>query len=189
MRKDGTVIDVSISVSPIHDAAGTITGAATVARDITERNRAADQIRAYQDQINRAERLETVGQLAGGIAHDVNNMVGAIIGFAELITTETDNRAAVIHDAKLILASAQRAGRLTKELLTISRRLPAQPKPSTQHPHHRYPRPARRQHGHISCAGPGRRRSPTSTPTPGGSSRPCSTWPSTPAMPCRTAAP
>ena len=128
VRKDGTVIDVSISVSPIHDAAGTITGAATVARDITERNRAADQIRAYQDQINRAERLETVGQLAGGIAHDVNNMVGAIIGFAELITTETDNRAAVIHDAKLILASAQRAGRLTKELLTISRRLPAQPK-------------------------------------------------------------
>jgi len=128
VRKDGAVIDVSVSVSPVRDAAGTITGAATVARDITDRNRAEAQIRAYQDQINRAERLETVGQLAGGIAHDVNNMIGAIIGFAELITTETDNRAAVIDDARQILATAQRAGRLSKELLLLSRRLPAQPK-------------------------------------------------------------
>jgi two-component system cell cycle sensor histidine kinase/response regulator CckA len=128
LRNDGTVIDVSISVSPIFDAAGRITGVAAIARDITERNRAEAEMRAYQDQISRTERLETVGQLAEGVAHDVNNMVGAIIGFAELITTETDNRAAVIHDARQILAASQRAGRLTNELLILSRRLPAQPK-------------------------------------------------------------
>lgn len=128
LRKDGTVIEVSVSVSPIRDPTGTITGAATIARDITGRNRAEAQIRVYQDQINRAERLETVGQLADGVAHDVNNMVGAIIGFTELITTETDNRAAVLHDARQILATAQRVGRLTKELLILSRRLPDQPK-------------------------------------------------------------
>ncbi len=128
LRNDGTVIDVSISVSPIRDAAGKITGAATIARDITERNRSEAEMRAYQEQISRTERMETVGQRAGGVAHDVNNMVGAIIGFAELITTETDNRAAVIHDARQILATSQRAGRLTKELLILSRRLPAQPK-------------------------------------------------------------
>ncbi len=128
LRKDGTPIEVSVSASPIRDPTGVIAGAATIARDITERNRAEAQIRAYQDEIHRAERLETVGQLAGGVAHDVNNMVGAIIGFTELITTETDNRAAVLHDARQILATAQRAGRLTKELLILSRRLPAQPK-------------------------------------------------------------
>jgi two-component system, cell cycle sensor histidine kinase and response regulator CckA len=128
LRHDGTVIDVSISVSPIRDATGRITGAATIARDITDRNRSEAEMRAYQEQLSRTERLETVGQLAGGVAHDVNNMVGAIIGFAELITTETDNRAAVIQDARQILATSQRAGRLTKELLILSRRLPAQPK-------------------------------------------------------------
>ena len=134
LRKDGTVIDVSISFSPVRDAAGAVTGAATIARDVTERNQAEAQIRAYQDQIHRAERLETVSQLADGVAHDVNNIVGTIICFAGLITTETGNRAAVIHDARQILATAKRAGRLTNGLLILSRRMPAQPKtinPST----------------------------------------------------------
>ena len=80
-----------MSPSPPHPSAtptGVIAGAATIARDITERNRAEAQIRAYQDEIHRAERLETVGQLAGGGRPRFNNMVGAIIGFTELITTK-----------------------------------------------------------------------------------------------------
>ena len=127
VRKDGALIDVSVSVSPILDASETVTGAAAVARDITDRNRAAAQIRVYQDQIHRAERLETVGQLAGNIAHDFSNMIGAIIGFAGLITRETADRGAVAQDARQILVTAQRAARLTKELLVISRRLPNEP--------------------------------------------------------------
>jgi len=125
---DGTVIDVSISVSPTLDAAGQVTGAATVARDITERNRATAQIRAYRDQISRAERMETVGQLAGGVAHDFNNLLGAIIGFANLIAQETADPAAVAEDAREIIATAHRAAQLTRDLLILSRRAPTQPR-------------------------------------------------------------
>src|SRR5450756_1344505 len=85
LRKDGTVIDVSVSVSPVRDDDGQVTGFSTVARDITAQVRAAAQIRQYQEQASRAQRLETVGQLAAGVAHDFNNMLGAIAGFASLI--------------------------------------------------------------------------------------------------------
>ena len=127
VRKDGTVGDVSVSVSPILDATGAIIGAAAVARDITEQRLAAAQIRAYQEHIHRAERMETVGQLAGGIAHDFNNLLGAIAGFADLITRETDDQAAVTHDAREILTTAQRAAHITRQLLALSRRVPTDP--------------------------------------------------------------
>ncbi len=191
LRKDGTVIDVSISFSPVRDAAGAVTGAATIARDVTERNQAEAQIRAYQDQIHRAERLETVSQLADGVAHDVNNIVGTIICFAGLITTETGNRAAVIHDARQILATAKRAGRLTNGLLILSRRMPAQPKtinPSTLIASVR-DLLAASIGPHITLRLDLADDAPDIYADPGGSSRPCSTWPSTPATPCPTGAP
>lgn len=119
-RKDGSVIEVSVSVSPIRDASGEITGAATVARDITER-------RAHEARIRQTERMETVGQLAGGIAHDFNNMLGAIMGYAALIAGETADQPALRADVEEILAIAGRAAGLTRELLIFSRKEPSQP--------------------------------------------------------------
>ena len=127
IRKDGTIGDVSVSISPILGDDGTITGAAAVARDITEHNRADAQIRTFQDHIHRAGRLETVGQLAGAVAHDFNNLLGAIIGLADLVTQETADEAAVKRDAREIFAAAQRAAQLTRQLLALSRRAPAEP--------------------------------------------------------------
>jgi PAS domain S-box-containing protein len=125
VRKDGTVIDVSVSVSLVRDAAGQVTSFATVARDITGQVRAADQIRAYQEQASRAQRLETVGQLAAGVAHDFNNMLGAIAGFASLIKDSTDPDAS--DDARQILAAVDRASRLTRSLLLAGRRAITRP--------------------------------------------------------------
>jgi PAS domain S-box-containing protein len=126
VRKDGTVIDVSVSVSPVRDAAGRLTGFAAVARDITDQLRAADRIRSYQEQAARTQRLETVGQLAAGVAHDFNNMLGAIAGFADLIRTGEDPRDAS-DDAGHILAAVDRASSLTKELLLVGRRAVTNP--------------------------------------------------------------
>src|SRR5580692_1722203 len=77
-RKDGTIIDVSVRISPIRDQPGTVTGASAVARDITGRNQAEAQRRALEQELRRSDRLETLGQLAGGIAHDFNNLLAAI---------------------------------------------------------------------------------------------------------------
>jgi hypothetical protein len=127
VRKDGALIDVSVSISPVRDASGAVVGAATVARDVTEHHRALAERQASEARLHQAERMETVGQLAGGVAHDFNNLLGAIIGFAGLVADASADRPAVRADAEQILGAAQRAARLTRELLTFSRREPSQP--------------------------------------------------------------
>ncbi len=129
VRKDGTVIDVSVSVSPIRDATGVVVGAATVARDVTERNRAAAERSGMESRLRQAERLETVGLLAGGIAHDFNNLLGAILGYASLVAAATAGDPEVRADAEKIQAMARRAGRLTRQLLIFSQRELTQPEP------------------------------------------------------------
>ena len=94
LRKDGTRVEVSVSVSGIYDPYGKIVGVASVTRDITEQNR-------MQRTLAQTERLESLGQLAGGVAHDMNNLLTIIlnhVGFA-LGTLERDNpaRDEVIH--------------------------------------------------------------------------------------------
>jgi len=121
-RKDGTVLDVSVCISPIRDQQGTVTGASTVARDITER------IRAEQERY-RSDRLETLGQLAGGIAHDFNNMLAAITNYAGFIAEATAARPRVQADAVQIQAVASRGARLARQLLIFGRQEPAEPVP------------------------------------------------------------
>jgi PAS domain S-box-containing protein len=85
------------------------------ARDQTERHRLEEQVR-------RAQRMEAVGQLAGGLAHDFNNVLTAITGYAELLSWEFPADSPTGEHISEILQAAQRAGRLTKELLTFGRR-------------------------------------------------------------------
>jgi len=127
VRKDGVVIDVSISVSPIKNSEGVVTGAATVARDITERNRAETALLDMMTRLHRSERMEMAGELAGWIAHDFNNLLGAILGYAELIAQDPVAKPTVRSDARQIQAAAERASRLTTDLLSFSRRNPGRP--------------------------------------------------------------
>lgn len=127
-RKDGTMVDLSVSVSPITDANGVVVGAATIARDITERLRAQDERRALEAHLQQALRMETVGQLASGIAHDFKNLLSIVVAYAE----HAEDLAAD-HDAELratlseIRVAANRAVVLTNDLLAFSARVPAKP--------------------------------------------------------------
>ena len=94
-RKDGTIFDVSISVSPIRDASGLVTGSATVARNVTERVRLEADRRALEQHVRHVERLESLGNLAGGVAHDFNNLLAIILNYAAFVAEETAAQPAV----------------------------------------------------------------------------------------------
>jgi PAS domain S-box-containing protein len=120
-RKDGTTVDVSLSVSPIRDAQGVVTGAATLARDITMPMRLAAERREMEHKLERAQRLESLGQLAGGIAHDFNNLLAVIVNYAGFAAEQTCDPA-LRADIGQITAAAKRAARITKQLLIAGRR-------------------------------------------------------------------
>ena len=123
LRRDGSLVDVAISASPIFDADGTtIMGVAAIFRDITQQKRIATQVR-------HAQRLESVGRLAGGVAHDFNNLLMAITGYAELIRMDLPTDAPQQEDVRALLASAERGARLTRQLLAFGRRQVLNPVP------------------------------------------------------------
>jgi PAS domain S-box-containing protein len=126
-RKDGTIVDVSVCISPIRNQQGTVTGASAVARDVTERNLAEARHRSLEQELRRSDRLETLGQLAGGIAHDFNNLLAAITNYASFIAEATAARPRVQADAVQIQAVASRGARLARQLLIFGRQEPDEP--------------------------------------------------------------
>jgi two-component system cell cycle sensor histidine kinase/response regulator CckA len=125
--KDGRVLDVSVTISPIHDSSGIITGAASIGRDITRRNSLERERRALEARLNQSERLESMGRLAGGIAHDFNNLLAVILNSALFVREELDDREAALSDIDQIEAAAVRASELTRQLLAFARREVVQP--------------------------------------------------------------
>ncbi len=92
-----------------------------VARDITERRTAEDALRRSGEAVQQAQRMEALGRLAGGIAHDFNNLLTVILGFSEFLIEQLPEKDASHRDASEIRMAAQRATRLTKQLLAFSR--------------------------------------------------------------------
>ena len=117
VTKDGRRLNVSISVSPIHDAEGKVVGASAIARNITAQKKIEDQLRQSQ-------KMEAVGRLAGGVAHDFNNLLGIVTACTELLCGSVDANIAEYVDN--IREAAKRGAALTRQLLAFSRRQPVQ---------------------------------------------------------------
>ncbi len=113
MRKDGSPVDVSLSISPIRDRAGQVVGISHVARDITEQKRTAEQLRQTQ-------KLESLGVLAGGIAHDFNNLLTGILGNASLALDEVASDARAKESLEAVIAASERAAQLAQQMLAYS---------------------------------------------------------------------
>ena len=79
MRKDGSLLDVALTISPMRDAAGRIVGASKLARDITERKRAEEALRQAQADLARVNRVTTMGELTASLAHEVNQPIAAAV--------------------------------------------------------------------------------------------------------------
>jgi two-component system cell cycle sensor histidine kinase/response regulator CckA len=126
-RKDGTPVEVSLTITPIPDRAGTVIGASVVARDITAAKEGAERQRAIEERTNQAQRMESLGKLAGGVAHDFNNILAIIANFTDFAIEETADRPSVQADLMQVRTAVERATNLTRQLLTFTRTDAIQP--------------------------------------------------------------
>jgi two-component system, cell cycle sensor histidine kinase and response regulator CckA len=127
MRKDGTIIDILSSISAIRDDSGAIIGAGAVVHDVTERNWAEAERRESAARRNEAERMESLGQLAGAIGHDFGASLGAILNSAARIGEAAAGNPVLQADVRQIQEDAGRAARLARDLVVFSGRDPAPP--------------------------------------------------------------
>ncbi|WP_218920288.1 two-component system sensor histidine kinase NtrB [Chondromyces crocatus] len=111
-----------VSVEPICSASGEVVGITSIATDITERKHAEEARRAREERIREAQRIESLGMLAGGVAHDFNNLLMSILSFSELALTDVPAGAAVCEDIERIQIAARRASDLCKQMLTYAGR-------------------------------------------------------------------
>jgi len=120
-RKDHEVIDILMSSSPI-DPKDLSAGVTFTALDISERKRAEAEREKLQGQLLQSHKMESVGRLAGGVAHDFNNMLGVILGHTEMLLLKTKPELPLYGDLQEIQKAAGRSADLTRQLLAFARK-------------------------------------------------------------------
>jgi PAS domain S-box-containing protein len=163
-RKDGTLLDISLSVSPIRDAEGKIIGASKIARNITHRKQIETELlktkdalaksneelekrvkdrtldlelansalrqetedhKKLQKQLWQAQKMESIGTLAGGVAHDFNNILNIIKGYAGFIRQSLSDDEKIAESVDVIEETVERGAYVVHELLTLARKTEA----------------------------------------------------------------
>jgi two-component system cell cycle sensor histidine kinase/response regulator CckA len=119
-RKDGTSFPVEYTATPVRNEAGDLNGAVVVFTNITER-------KSIEARLLQSQKMETVGKLAGGVAHEFNSILTAIIGQSELLIEELPSEGSLGKSAREIRLAADRAATLTRQLLAYGRKQILQP--------------------------------------------------------------
>ena len=122
MRGDGRLGQFAVNLSPMRDEVGAVTSIVVVMTDITD-------AAMLQSKLMHAEKMAAVGQLVSGVAHEVNNPLTAILGFADLLMENSDLPEAARKDLRVILQEAQRTKQIVQNLLSFARQMPPQRKP------------------------------------------------------------
>jgi PAS domain S-box-containing protein len=118
-RKDGTLVDVYVSTAALRGIGGLL-GTVWVMADVTER-------KMIEEQLRQAQKMDAVGQLAGGVAHDFNNLLTVITSYGQFLLNALPEQDPRRSDAHQITQAAARAASLTRQLLAFSRRQVLQP--------------------------------------------------------------
>lgn len=128
VRKDQSVFDAEISSSKIILPSGELVAYLSIVRDITRRKQNEDEKIQLMNELQQAQKMESIGLLVGGIAHDFNNILGSIIGYSELASELIPEDQPVIQRyLSSVISSGQRASDLIKQLLAFSRRASSEP--------------------------------------------------------------
>jgi len=120
-RRDQRLITVRLSGRVLGSEHQRPAGLEVIAEDVTER-------RALEEQLRQAQKIEAVGQLAGGMAHEFNNYLGIVLGYSELLLEEAGTTEGLRRNVAEIKAATQRTASLTRQLLALSRRQVLEPK-------------------------------------------------------------
>ncbi|MCI0460452.1 MAG: PAS domain S-box protein, partial [Gemmataceae bacterium] len=114
-RKDGSLVEVSLTVSPIVDGHGQLTHFVGIQRDISDR-------KLLERQLVQAQKMQSLGTLAGGVAHEFNNLLAGVNGYAALALREPGSTEAVRQFLGYILDLSERAASLTRQMLAFARK-------------------------------------------------------------------
>jgi PAS domain S-box-containing protein len=121
LRLDGSTFNMEVNSSFIRGIDQQPTKIVFVVRDITKRKQAEVEKAKLQTKLEQAQKLESVGRLAGGVAHDFNNMLGVILGHTDLAMLQTDAKHPLYGHFRKIRDAAQRSAALTQQLLAFAR--------------------------------------------------------------------
>jgi len=120
-RADGKVIDVMLTIYPVMHEDGSLHFLEGNMIDVTERNKAIQEKMEMQTRLRHQQKLESIGTLAGGVAHEINNPIGIIMNFAEIIGSETEAGSEVNEFSGMIYEEGLRIADIVKNLLSFSR--------------------------------------------------------------------
>ena len=120
--KSGELLDVALTIAPIFDRDGAVTGFSTVCRDIRHRKNNEMQKILLEGRVRQSQKMEAVGQLAGGIAHDFNNLLAVILNYTGFVVEELPHGDRRREDLEEVMRAAERGSNLTRQLLTFSRK-------------------------------------------------------------------
>jgi PAS domain S-box-containing protein len=126
-EREGVITWISETKAPIHSPGGETIGLVGIARDVTERVTTEANLRRVEEQLRQSQKMEAIGQLAGGVAHDFNNVLSVILGYGEILLEEVPKDDPKHADLSVMVGAAQRAAALTRQLLAFSRRRVVQP--------------------------------------------------------------
>jgi PAS domain S-box-containing protein len=120
-NQDGSVRTLRIRSSPVHNAKGEITAVIELIDDITERI-------SLESQLQQSRKMESIGRLAGGVAHDFNNMLSVIMGYSDLALLQVDERQPLHSRRRDIYNAAARSSEIVKQLLAFARKQTISPR-------------------------------------------------------------
>jgi len=126
--RDGTSAFIDFSIKAIRDDSGKIVLLVPEGRDITAQRKAEMEREKVQAQLLHSQKMEAVGRLAGGVAHDFNNMLSVINGYTELLISQLEPSNPIYSDLQEIRYAGQRSAELVRQLLAFARRQPVEPR-------------------------------------------------------------
>ncbi|MBD9504842.1 PAS domain S-box protein [Pseudomonas sp. PDM23] len=130
MRKDGSRFWANIVIDPVFDDAGKLLGFAKITRDITDKRRAQEELERARDELIQSQKMESLGQLTGGVAHDFNNLLTVILGGLQLLERQLPRDNEKVQNIwRNALEATRRGAQLTQRMLAFARKQRLFPQP------------------------------------------------------------